>query len=131
MLISVPVLSGWLSAGKPDFSDYLEILGYKKIPQPQGYDQRHQYFVMRLTGDSLLNEGIRSGDWIVYRVTRQANPGQLCVIATPHGLTVKFCWPQPDGTITLRAANPDYPDQVWEQTDIQIRGVVVQSGRDW
>lgn len=129
--ISVPVVSCLLSAGKPDFSDYYEILRYRKIPQPLRHRPGDQYYLMKINGDSLRDEGILSGHWIVYRVSRSANAGQLCVLATPHGETVKFFWPQPDGTVVLRSANPDFPDQVWEQADIQIRGIVVQSGRDW
>lgn len=74
---------------------------------------------------------IADGDWIVFKATCEANAGQLCVVCTPHGLTVKFIWSQTDSTIILRSANAAYPDQVWEQTEIEIRGIVVQSGRDW
>lgn len=130
-VISVPIVSCLLSAGKPDFSDYYEILRYRKIPEPLKHRPGDQYYVMKVNGDSLLNERILDGDWIVYRVGRTANPGQLCVIATPHGETIKFFWPQDDGTVILRSANPDFPDQIWLAEEIKIRGVVVQSGRDW
>jgi SOS-response transcriptional repressor LexA len=111
--------------------DACSITGYKKIPQPRNYDAAKQYFVLKINGDSLLDAGIAAGDWVVYRVQTTCRPGQLCVIATPHGLTARFCYPQADGRIVLTSAHQDYPPQTWLPSEVTLRGVVVQSGRDW
>ena len=131
LFVSIPEVTGLFSAGKPIFSDYYEILRYRKIPRPLHTAPSDQLYLARVSGDSLLDVRIADGDWIVFKATSEANAGRLCVVSTPHGLTVKFIWPHLTGAVILRSANPEYPDQVWEQSEIQIRGIVVQSGRDW
>lgn len=127
----VPMLDHSLFAGRPvDLGD-ARIVGYRWLPKPVGATPQDQYLVATVTGDSLRDARIADGDWVMFRVNSQAQPGQLCVIATPDGLTVKFFHPQPDGTVRLRSAHPQHPDRQWEATDIKIRGVVVASGQDW
>lgn len=127
----LPCLDKHIFAGRPIDLDDTRIAGHRWYPKPRGYQPQSQYLVANVTGDSLRDVRISDGDWVMFCVTRKAHPGQLCVLATPDGLTVKFFFPQADGTVVLRSAHPNYPDRHWEASDVQVRGVVVASGRDW
>ena len=86
---------------------------------PQGRD----CFVLRVTGNSMIEEQIRDGDLIIVEKRGQARNGELVVALLDGGeATVKKFFRE-DGRIRLQAANPEvsplYPERV------QIQGVVV------
>ena len=114
-----------------NLDDCFEIIRYRSIPQPLGHRPGDQVIVLKVNDDSLSGAGIQAGDWVCYKVTRQARPGQLCLVKTPAGEMVRFCHPQPDGRILLTAASDAYAPQTWLSSEIKLQGVIVMSGRDW
>lgn len=99
------------------------------VPKPMGAQARDQYRVATVADDSLRNARIGKGDWVMFRLTPQAAPGQLIVVETPRGLTVKFYHPTAYGTVALRSA--DNQEQIYFAHQLTIKGVVASSGRDW
>lgn len=131
-IVKVPVLDRPVAAGRAsDSDDDYQIVGYRYMPTPLFDNPNDRYVVMRVSGDSLIDARIHSGDWVMYRMTESAPSGSLAVIATPNGLTVKFFHPRPDGTVSLESANAKFRPQVWLESELVIRGVVVFSGIDW
>lgn len=84
----------------------------------------------RVSGDSLIDDGIFDGDYLICLLTHEAPDGALVVALTPEGLTVKYLSRQPDGTVLLHSTNPDYPNQIWNGEDVLVQGIVKRIRRD-
>ncbi len=108
-----------------------KIIGHRWLPEPDSDTGFKEFFITKIMGDSLIDERIASGDWVMYGAADEAKAGQLVMVNTPRGLTVKFYHPNPDGTVTLKAANREHEDQIYLSPEIEIWGIVVTSGRDW
>lgn len=130
-LLRVPLLNQAFSAGRATDLGDAKILGYRDVPAPKNHNPLHQYVMTTIAGNSLIDAHIADGDWILWRVDHKAKTGDLVVVATPYGVTVKYWHPKPDGTVRLHSANKLYKPQVWLISEVKIRGVVVMSGRDY
>ncbi len=108
-----------------------KIIGHRWLPEPDSDTGFKEFFIIKILGNSLIDERIASGDWVMYGAADEAKAGQLIIANTPNGLTVKFYHPTPNGTVTLKPANRKHKDQVYSSSEIEIWGVVVSSGRDW
>ncbi|MGE3107426.1 MAG: transcriptional repressor LexA [Phycisphaerales bacterium] len=115
-------LVGKIAAGYPiekvedrDELDVMDIVG----PRPG----RHgAIFALRVTGDSMRDEGILDGDFILVERTDTAINGDRVVALLPNGeTTLKTFFREPD-RIRLQPANPEFkPIYV---KDCKIQGIV-------
>jgi repressor LexA len=85
-----------------------------------------QTFVLRVRGDSMIDEQIRDGDYIVVHSRSTARNGETVValVAGSHA-TVKKFYREKDGRIRLQPANPVVEPIRAREEDVQIQGVVV------
>lgn len=118
------------AARVPGLSD-ATITNYRYVPAPKNALPSDQYVITNVTGNSLSKVGIREGDWIMWKMTSKAKPGDLVVVSIPTGVTVKFYHPRPDGEIVLSSKHRAIRDHRYLPTEIEIRGVVVTNGHDW
>ena len=124
-IVLLRVMGVSVSAGFPspadDFSDKRVDLNDKLITHPQAT------FLLRVSGDSMRDAGIFSGDTLV--VNRALKPRHGCiVVAIVDGeFTVKYLHNRA-GRIKLKPANPTYPEicPVEGQT-IEVWGVVTSA----
>jgi repressor LexA len=65
-------------------------------------------FMLRVTGDSMIEEGIYDGDYVLVRQQKTASLGDIVVAVIGDEATVKKYFPESDA-IYLKPANPDYP----------------------
>ncbi len=86
-----------------------------------------QLATYRSFGDSLTSEGINDGDLLVFRMTREARPGQLVIAVTPNGLSIKRYTTDGQGSIWLESAAQN---EWWDAEQVTIQGVVIQSIRE-
>jgi repressor LexA len=115
-------LLGEIAAGAPlqMFSDP------ERIRVPQDFERRgKQMFVLRVQGESMIDEGIRDGDYIVCEATHTALAGQT-VVAVIDGekATVKNYYPE-RGRIRLQPANELHEPIFITDDRIEIQGIVV------
>ena len=83
------------------------------------------YFIVKAVGDSMINAGIDNGDLVLVRCQQSADDGQIVVALVDDCTTLKRLYhDDKNRRIILKADNPDYEDQVFE--DINIQGVAVQ-----
>ncbi len=83
-------------------------------------------FVLRVEGESMIDEQIRDGDYIVVSSQETASDGQMVVaLVGGDSATVKKMYREPDGRIRLQPANPSMPPIVEDASNVQIQGVVV------
>lgn len=119
-LVKVPIL-GSIPAGGPVLSEehidgYLS-LGADIVSKPA------QSFVLRVTGDSMINAGILEGDFVVASTALKAKPGDI-VIALVDGMnTVKTFQHDSKTGFHLKPENPKY-SLIYPTEDLQIQGVV-------
>ena len=125
----VPIL-GEIFAGKPVPVEALPIIGWRSIRPIKGARAGERYAAAPVNGHSMIEDHIIDGDLVIFKLTHEARTGDLIIALTPDGLTLKYFYPQPDGTIILRGANSLCDDQVWQARHLKIQGVVRRIERD-
>jgi repressor LexA len=88
--------------------------------------RRGSSYVLRVRGDSMIDDHIQDGDFVVVHNRPTANNGQM-VIALVQGTsaTVKRIYREPGGWVRLQPANDRVQPIRVHENDILIQGVVV------
>lgn len=85
------------------------------------------YFV-RVTGDSMEEAGIHSGDLLVVDTSIPPKEGMVVIASLESGLTVKRLVKRSENAWALVAANERYPAfELAEEIDVVVWGVVVHA----
>ena len=82
-------------------------------------------FVLRARGSSMIDEGIRDGDYLIVEPRETADVGQTVVAEVDGGVTVKRLCRENDGRLRLQPANPNMLPLVVAAERVRIAGVVV------
>src|SRR6478609_1537198 len=84
------------------------------------------HYVLRVRGNSMIEEHIRDGDFVIVNERQRADNGEM-VIAMLHGnsATVKKFYRERDGRIRLQPANETMAPMYVHENDITIQGIVV------
>jgi repressor LexA len=83
-------------------------------------------FVLRVEGDSMIDEQIRDGDYIVVSSQSTAEEGEMVVpLVEGDSATVKKLYREGTDRIRLQPANPEVEPIVADARDVEIQGVVV------
>ena len=83
-------------------------------------------FVLRVEGDSMIDEQIRDGDYIVVSSQAIAEEGEMVVaLVGGDSATVKKLYRDGPDRIRLQPANPEVEPIVADARDVAIQGVVV------
>jgi repressor LexA len=83
-------------------------------------------YVLKVQGDSMIEEQIRDGDYIVVAQQDNAENGQMVVaLVGGDSATVKKLYREPGNRIRLQPANATMEPIVVDARDVQIQGVVV------
>jgi repressor LexA len=90
-----------------------------------------RHFALRVQGDSMIEEGIQEGDYVVVRQQDSADPGEIVVVLLGEEATVKRLR-QEGQRVFLEAANAAYaPIPLTRQSPSpRILGIVVGVYRD-
>lgn len=114
-------LVGRIAAGSPILAeqDIEEI-----YPLPTELIGNDPVFMLRVSGDSMVNAGIFDGDYVIVRRQPEARDGEIvAALVEDDEATVKRLQRR-DGRVILMAENPDYPPMVFAE-GVQILGKVV------
>jgi repressor LexA len=120
--IELPLL-GTVAAGMPIEA----ITSGETMTVPDGFVRRNgNHYVLRVRGNSMIDEQIRDGDFVVVNERQRADNGEM-VIALLNGnsATVKKFYRERDGRIRLQPANETMTPIYVHENDITIQGVVV------
>ncbi|MBI4519173.1 MAG: repressor LexA [Deltaproteobacteria bacterium] len=118
--IEIPLL-GVVAAGEP----YRAFVIDDTLSVPAALWGGRKVFALRVRGNSMIDEGIHDGDFLVVQPCAQAESGQTVVAEIDGCVTVKKFYREADGAIRLQPANPELLPLVIRGDDICIRGVVV------
>lgn len=118
--LELPLL-GYVAAGRPieavTTDDVLEV--------PPSMVSGGENFVLRIKGDSMVEDGILDGDYVVVRRQQTASNGQTVVALVDGDATVKRFQRRGD-CIELHPANAAMqPIQVSPEQELWIEGIVV------
>jgi len=116
-------LYGLVAAGEPIEA----IEGSDTIAVPDELvPRRGRSYVLKVRGQSMIDEQIKDGDYVVVHERHQADNGQM-VIALVGGTsaTVKRYYREPGGWIRLQPANPTMQPLRVNERDVTVQGVVV------
>jgi len=118
--IELPVL-GFIACGEPiePYTDPNATIGVNSNLVKPG----DQSFVLQAKGDSMIDDGILSGDYVVVREQKNANNGDIVVAVLKNGFATLKRYYREASRIRLQPANTTMsPIYV---TDVEIRGKVV------
>ena len=83
-----------------------------------------QVFALRVRGNSMIDEGIHNGDYIIVEPRQTADNGQTVVAEIDGAVTVKKYHREPDGSIRLEPANPEMLPLIVRGEHVRIIGLV-------
>lgn len=122
----IPVM-GFIAAGRP--IEALENPEWVDIPdllKGQG-----SCYVLQIKGDSMIEDGILDGDWVIIERRTHARNGEI-VVALIEGreATLKHIEQRP-GEIILHPANSSMPPMRYPVEQVEIQGVLVGQMRSY
>ncbi len=120
--IELPLL-GLVAAGTP-----IEVLATQEmIAVPEDF-VRHggSHYVLRVRGNSMIDEQIRDGDYVVIRERQHADNGEMVIaLINDSSATVKKFYRERDGRIRLQPANEAMEPMYIHENDVTIQGIVI------
>jgi repressor LexA len=118
--LELPLL-GYVAAGAPIEA----VAGSETIAVPEDLAGKRDMYVLRVKGDSMIDEQIRDGDFVIVEDRKTAENGEM-VIALIGGsdVTLKKFYLE-NGRVRLQPANPAVRPLVYSSDEVQVQGVVV------
>ena len=118
--IELPLL-GFVAAGSPIEA----VATAESISVPEDLVGKHDTYVLRVRGDSMIDEQIRDGDYVIVEDRKTAENGEM-VIALLGGsdVTLKKFYRE-NAHVRLQPANPAMQPLTVPAEQVQIQGVVV------
>lgn len=115
-------LHGYVAAGSP--IEAIETTD--RIDVPREFVGSKDSFVLRVQGDSMIEDGIHDGDMIIVEQRETALPGQT-VVALINGeeATVKKFYPEGKRRVRLEPANSTMKPLRYPAASVKIQGVVI------
>ena len=101
------------------------LLELRRAPVRETLVGKRDSYVLRVKGDSMIDEHIRDGDYVIVEDRKSVDNGEM-VIALVGGLDVtlkKFY--RENGRVRLQPANPAMQPILVDSDRVQVQGVVV------
>jgi repressor LexA len=119
--IELPLL-GTVAAGLPIEA----VSDTETLAVPSDMVHRGDHYVLRVQGDSMIEEQIRDGDYIVVNSREVAEDGQMVVaLVGGDSATVKKLYREPGGRIRLQPANRVMAPIIEDADNVDVQGIVV------
>jgi repressor LexA len=119
--VELPLL-GRVAAGSP-----IEAIDASEtIFVPENMIGRHETYVLQVKGDSMIEEQIRDGDYVIVENRTTADDGEM-VIALLDGenVTLKKLYREGGGQVRLQPANARLEPMFVDQNRLRVQGVVI------
>lgn len=98
---------------------------------PEQFAGRGDSFILRVRGDSMMDAGILSGDFVVVQRQSTAAKGEIVVAGIPDGeATVKRYFPQ-GARVVLKPENSSMEPMEFRAKDVEIFGRVISVLRNY
>ena len=114
-------LAGRIAAGRP-----LEAVEVNETISLADFARGQGTYVLQVKGESMREDHILDGDYIVVEQTQVANPGEIVVaLVGDDDATVKRFYREPGGKVRLQPANSTMSPIMVAASDVKIQGRVV------
>ena len=113
---------GRIAAGRPIEA----IAGDEQVTVPEQLlaSGSSRHYVLKVVGDSMVDEGVHDGDFVVVQEQSEARPGQMVVALLSDEVTLKRYYPEGE-TVRLQPANPRMKPIHVPARDLRLQGIVV------
>jgi repressor LexA len=120
-VVEVPYL-GRIAAGRPIES----VPGHEHVPIPPHllHGRPGEHYVLRVQGESMIDEGIHDGDFVVVLRRQEARAGEMVVALVENEVTLKRFFPE-GATVRLQPAHPSMEPIRVPARAVQVQGIVV------
>jgi repressor LexA len=117
-------LLGYIAAGSP--IEALEAVEAIDMGEMLGLSAGREMFALRVKGNSMVEDGIFDGDYVVVERREAAEDGQLVVALLPDGSVTLKKFYREKGRVRLQPANPEMKPIYAREVEIQgiVRGVI-------
>ena len=95
------------------------------LPIPADFTGEGQLFMLRVRGDSMIDDGILDGDYVVVRQQPQAEKGDIVVAGIPGEEATVKRYTRKGKQVVLLPANPRLSPLEYDAADVTIFGKVV------
>ena len=118
--VELPLL-GYVAAGAPIEA----VASSESIAVPDTLVGRRDSYVLRVKGDSMIDEQIRDGDYVIVEDRKSADNGEMVIALVGGGEVTLKKFFQEAGRIRLQPANPTMQPILVDPDQVQVQGVVV------
>lgn len=118
--VELPLL-GYVAAGQPIEA----VAGTETIAVPDDLVGKRDTYVLRVRGESMIDEQIRDGDFVIIEDRKTADNGEMVIaLLNGHDVTLKKFYRE-NGHVRLQPANPTMKPLVVQADEVTIQGVVI------
>ncbi|MDX1501441.1 MAG: transcriptional repressor LexA [Thermoanaerobaculia bacterium] len=117
----IPFL-GLIAAGRPIESVNTD--ERVQVPPQLLHGRSGEHYVLKVQGESMIEEGIHDGDLVVVLRRQEARPGEMVVALVADEVTLKRFFPE-GATVRLQPANRTMEPIRVRATDVKVQGIVV------
>ena len=119
-------LLGLIAAGEP-----IEALENSEMVDVPSSLLHPDHYVLQVKGDSMIDEQIHNGDYIIAKKTNTARSGQI-IVALINGEATLKCYVNGSSGVELHPRNPDFPIiKIDSKDDFRINGMLLYSFRNY
>ena len=118
--VELPLL-GLVAAGSPIES----VADPEPVSVPPDFVRSGENFVLRVQGESMIDDGIHDGDLVVVQQTGDAADGEMVVALVEGEVTLKRLFRQAPDRIRLQPANIQMKPIIVPAESVTVQGVVV------
>ena len=119
--VELPLL-GRVAAGTPIEA----VSSSETIYVPEDMVGRRETYVLQVKGDSMIDEQIRDGDYVIVDSRRTARDGEMVIaLLDSERATLKKFYREKDGMVRLQPANARMAPIVVHPGSLEIQGVVI------
>lgn len=115
----LPVL-GFIPAGGPVVTEE-SVESWMSVGEDLAKNAQ-DYFMLRVTGESMIDAGIIEGDLVVVDTKKQPRDGDIVVALIDNANTLKR-FIKKEGKVYLKAENKKY-DDIYPENELMVQGVV-------
>ena len=114
-------LYGRIAAGQP-----IEVVqGDETVAVPEVLARKGENFVLRVNGQSMIDDGVHDGDYIVVHRREKAANGEMVVALVNGEATLKRLYREGEGRIRLQPANEKMAPMYFREDEVEVQGIVV------
>ncbi len=121
--VELPLL-GLVAAGEP--IEAIEDTETIPVPEDLIAGSSGSHYVLRVRGDSMIEEQIRDGDYVIVQSRMTAHDGEMVIaLIDDESATVKRFYRESGGKVRLQPANAALAALVYDADRVRIQGIVV------